>query len=60
MNPMFKEAGGVIPPYSEYWGAPKQMFRLIGRKIPKNTEIALERVEDEGVNPRDDVLKIYS
>lgn len=52
-------AGGVISSYAEYRGSnPKQMFRLIERKIKKNTKMVLERADEEGVNPRDATLKI--
>ena len=52
-------AGGVISSYMEYiGGTPKQMFRLVERKIKHNTNVVLEHSEKERINPREAALEI--
>ena len=47
-------AGGVISSYAEYKGQnPEGMFKLVQRKILKNTKIVLDHAEELGVKPRD-------
>lgn len=52
-------AGGVISSYSEYIGSnPKDMFRLVERKIKKNTDLVLKRAKNKNIKPRDAALEI--
>jgi len=52
-------AGGVISSYTEYRGYnPKDMFRVIKRKISRNTKMILENAERYGINPRKAAIDI--
>lgn len=52
-------AGGVISSYAEYRGYnPKKMFRLVERKIKRNTKIILDSAKEKGVTPRSSALEI--
>lgn len=52
-------AGGVISSYAEYRGYnPKQMLRLVQRKIRRNTRAMLEYAEGEDMGLRDVALNI--
>ena len=52
-------AGGVISSYAEYKGFnPKNMFKLVERKIVKNTEIVLKHAKDKKLMPRDAAMEI--
>ncbi len=52
-------AGGVISSYAEYRGYnPKQMFRLVERRIRANTALVLERARKAGIKPRDAAMEI--
>jgi len=52
-------AGGVISSYAEYRGkTPKDMFRIVERKIKKNTSLVLEEMERKGIPPRDAAMRI--
>ena len=52
-------AGGVISSYAEYRGYnPKQMFRLVERKIRKNVRSVLEKAKNEKKTPREAALEI--
>jgi glutamate dehydrogenase/leucine dehydrogenase len=52
-------AGGVISSYAEYRGKnPEHMFRLVEKKIRKNTDIVLRHAKNRGVKPRDAALEI--
>ena len=52
-------AGGVISSYAEYKGKdPDQMFKLVEKKIRRNTEIVLERSQEKRIKPRDAALGI--
>jgi len=52
-------AGGVISSYAEYRGYhPEKMFKLVERKIKKNTKIVLERAREKNIKPRDAAMEI--
>ncbi len=52
-------AGGVISSYVEYIGGSKrEMFKLVDKKITKNTKIVLDRAKKERVAPRTAAMKI--
>jgi glutamate dehydrogenase/leucine dehydrogenase len=52
-------AGGVISSYAEYKGYnPKTMFKLVERKIKKNTELVLKEAERENITPREAGIRI--
>lgn len=52
-------AGGVISSYAEYRGYnPKQMFKLVERKIKKNAVMVLEKSKKEKTTPRRSALEI--
>lgn len=52
-------AGGVISSYAEYKGYhPKDMFKLVEKKIRKNTKIVLEHAKQKGISPRSAALEI--
>jgi len=52
-------AGGVISSYAEYRGQnPDNMFRLVKKRIRKNTNIVLQHAENKKVKPRDAALEI--
>jgi len=52
-------AGGVISSYAEYVGYnPKQMLKLVQRKIRRNARTVLEYAEEKGVGLRDAALNI--
>lgn len=52
-------AGGVISSYSEYRGYnPKQMLKLVQRKIRRNTINVLEYAEEKDIGLRDATLNI--
>jgi len=52
-------AGGVISSYAEYMGKnPDNMFKLVEKKIRKNTNIVLGHSEKRGIKPRDAALEI--
>ena len=52
-------AGGVISSYAEYVGYnPKQMLKLVQRKIRRNTRTVLEYAEEKDVGLRDAALNI--
>lgn len=52
-------AGGVISSYAEYRGFdPKKMFKLVERKIRKNTKIVLDKAKKSGARPRDTAEEI--
>ncbi len=52
-------AGGVISSYAEWRGYnPKQMLRLVQRKIRRNTFAVLEYAEEKGLGLRDAALGI--
>ncbi len=51
--------GGVISSCSEYKGEnPKDMFKLVKKKIIKNTKLILEKSKKERISPRKAGLKI--
>ncbi|MDI6798511.1 MAG: Glu/Leu/Phe/Val dehydrogenase [Candidatus Aenigmarchaeota archaeon] len=52
-------AGGVISSYAEYRGFDQEkMFRLIERKIKKNTKVVLKRAKEKSIKPREAALEI--
>jgi glutamate dehydrogenase/leucine dehydrogenase len=52
-------AGGVISSYAEYRGYnPKQMFKLVERKIKRNLGAVLGKAKAEKTTPREAALKI--
>lgn len=52
-------AGGVISSYAEYKGKnPKDMFKLVEKKIKKNTRLILDRARRKGISPREAGLEI--
>jgi glutamate dehydrogenase (NAD(P)+) len=52
-------AGGVISSYAEYKGYnPKQMLKLVQRKIRRNTMTVLEYAKEKNIGPRDAALNI--
>jgi len=52
-------AGGVISSYAEYTGYnPKQMLKLVQRKIRRNTRAVLEHAEKKNIGLRDAALII--
>lgn len=52
-------AGGVISSYVEYkGGTPRQMFRLIEKKIKKNTTLVLDLAKRKNLAPRQAGLEI--
>jgi glutamate dehydrogenase (NAD(P)+) len=52
-------AGGVISSYAEYRGYnPKQMLKLVQRKIRRNTRTVLEYAEEKDIGLRDAALNI--
>jgi len=52
-------AGGVISSYAEYRGYnPKQMFKMVERKIRGNVRLILEKAKAEKVTPRMAALEI--
>ena len=52
-------AGGVISSYVEFiGGTEKDMFKMVEKKIVKNTTEVLEAAKEQGVKPRDAGLKI--
>lgn len=52
-------AGGVISSYAEYKGkTPDDMFKVVERKIKRNTKLVLDRSKQKGVKPRDAATEI--
>ncbi len=52
-------SGGVISSYAEYKGKnPDQMFKLVEKKIRRNTELVLKRSGKNGTKPRDAAMEI--
>jgi glutamate dehydrogenase/leucine dehydrogenase len=52
-------AGGVISSYAEYKGYnPKDMFKLVEKKLTANTNLVLKRAEKENMKPRNTALLI--
>jgi glutamate dehydrogenase (NAD(P)+) len=52
-------AGGVISSYAEYRGYnPKDMFKMVRRKIVRNTKSILENAKKEQITPRSAAMKI--
>jgi len=52
-------AGGVISSYAEHRGYnPKQMFKLVEKKIKKNVRMILEKSKNEKITPRAAALEI--
>jgi glutamate dehydrogenase/leucine dehydrogenase len=52
-------AGGVISSYAEYKGFDEnKMFKLVERKIKKNTKLVLKRAKEKQIKPRDAALEI--
>jgi glutamate dehydrogenase/leucine dehydrogenase len=52
-------AGGVISSYAEYRGYDSEkMFKLVERKIKKNTKLVLKRAKEESIKPRDAGMEI--
>jgi glutamate dehydrogenase (NAD(P)+) len=52
-------AGGVISSYAEYRGyAPKQMLKLVQRKIRQNTVSVLETALSKNIEPREAAMNI--
>ena len=52
-------AGGVISSFAEYRGYnPKQMFKLVERKIRKNVRMILEKAKNDKTTPRATALEI--
>lgn len=52
-------AGGVISSYAEYKGMnPQDMFKLVEKKIIKNTNLVLEQAKKDGTKLRDAAMKI--
>src|SRR3990167_2615626 len=52
-------AGGVISSYAEYRGYnPKQMFKLVERKIKRNVKMILEKAKEEKITPREAAVEI--
>jgi len=52
-------AGGVISSYAEYRGYnPKQMLKLVKRKIRRNTKAVLEHADERGIGLRDAALNM--
>lgn len=52
-------AGGVISSYAEYRGDnPREMFKLVERKIKRNVQAILERAASEGVKLRTSALAL--
>lgn len=52
-------AGGVISSFAEYIGMdPREMFKMIERKIKKNTKMVLEKSRKENKNPRQVAIEI--
>ncbi|MEM5802159.1 MAG: Glu/Leu/Phe/Val dehydrogenase [Candidatus Aenigmatarchaeota archaeon] len=52
-------AGGVISSYAEYRGYDEQkMFKLVERKVKKNTKLVLDSIKKENILPREAAEKI--
>jgi glutamate dehydrogenase (NAD(P)+) len=52
-------AGGVISSYCEYKGKTvEQMFKMVERKVTRNTRIVLRLAKEKGVKPRDAAMEI--
>lgn len=52
-------AGGVISSYAEYKGKTKeQMFKLVERKVKKNTKLVLKLSKEKGIMPRNAATEI--
>jgi len=52
-------AGGVISSYAEYRGRnPEEMFKLVEKKIVKNTTLVLEKAKKNGTKLRDAAMQI--
>lgn len=52
-------AGGVISSYAEYAGKnPTHMFRMVERKIKKNTKAVLDEAKRKKIKPRDAAMEI--
>jgi len=52
-------AGGVISSFAEYRGYnPKQMFKLVERKIKRNVRLVLEKAKSDKTSPRATALEI--
>ncbi len=52
-------AGGVISSYAEYTGKnPDDMFKLVEKKIKKNTELVLTLAKKQGILPREAAMHI--
>ncbi len=52
-------AGGVISSYAEYKGKnPQDMFKLVEKKITRNTKIVLEQAKKDGTKLRDAAMQI--
>jgi glutamate dehydrogenase (NAD(P)+) len=52
-------AGGVISSYCEYRGYDaEKMFKLVEKKVVKNTKVVLKRAKRDNLSPRDAAMKI--
>jgi len=52
-------AGGVISSYAEYRGRnPEEMFKLVEKKIVKNTQLVLEKAQKNNTKLRDAAMQI--
>jgi len=52
-------AGGVISSYAEYRGkSPEEMFKLVEKKVRKNTKQTLILAKKKGIKPRDAAMQI--
>ena len=52
-------AGGVISSYAEYMGKnPQEMFKLVEKKIVKNTTLVLEKAKKDNTKLRDAAMQI--
>ncbi|MEM7825749.1 MAG: Glu/Leu/Phe/Val dehydrogenase [Candidatus Aenigmatarchaeota archaeon] len=52
-------AGGVISSYAEYKGFNEEkMFKLVERKIKKNTKLVLKRSKEKQIKPREAAIEI--
>ena len=54
-------AGGVISSYAEYKGKnPDEMFKLVKKKIQKNTHVVLKYADEKNCTPREAAMSIAS
>tara|TARA_Y100000310_G_scaffold68970_2_gene64301 strand:- start:10581 stop:11717 length:1137 start_codon:yes stop_codon:yes gene_type:complete len=52
-------AGGVISSYAEHLGqTPEEMFKLVEKKITKNTQVILNHAKEKKIKPRDAGMEI--